>query len=605
MKAILFNNVGMLSMATSRTTPATCLLSTRLSQPSLVVPKACMISTGAMKLANEPNPNTTIIQRRSGNYKPTMWDFQYIQSVNNHYAGEKYRERFDELKKEMKKNLMMMVEGSQELDDKLELIDNLERLGVSYHFKDEIMQILRKIHDQSSTNIAADSSLYCTTLKFRILRQHGFHISQDILNDFKDVSGNLKQSICNDTKGLLQLYEASFLSTEKETTLKNATKFTVAHLRNYIDNHCGDHNNIMVSLVLHALELPRHWMMPRLETEWYIRIYDRTPNANPVLLELAKLDFNIVQSRHQDDLRILSRWWKNTGLAEKLPFSRDILVENLIWAVGALFEPQHSNFRRMITKVVVFISIIDDIYDVYGTLDELELFTHAIQRWDVNAMEQLPDYMKVCYLALFNVINEVAYEVLKNHGVDVLPYLTKSWTDLCKSYLQEARWYHIGYKPSMEEYMENARISVAVPMVLVHSLFLVNDPITQEAMESLSNYPDIIRQSATIFRLADDLGTSSDELKRGDVPKSIQCYMNENGASEEESREHIRFLIKETWEALNTAERKNSLFSETFVRITKDITRTSHFMYLHSDVKSSISKILFEPSIILNAAFIG
>ncbi|KAF3661141.1 (-)-camphene/tricyclene synthase, chloroplastic [Capsicum annuum] len=307
MKAILFNNVGMLSMATSRTTPATCLLSTRLSQPSLVVPKACMISTGAMKLANEPNPNTTIIQRRSGNYKPTMWDFQYIQSVNNHYAGEKYRERFDELKKEMKKNLMMMVEGSQELDDKLELIDNLERLGVSYHFKDEIMQILRKIHDQSSTNIAADSSLYCTTLKFRILRQHGFHISQDILNDFKDVSGNLKQSICNDTKGLLQLYEASFLSTEKETTLKNATKFTVAHLRNYIDNHCGDHNNIMVSLVLHALELPRHWMMPRLETEWYIRIYDRTPNANPVLLELAKLDFNIVQSRHQDDLRILSR----------------------------------------------------------------------------------------------------------------------------------------------------------------------------------------------------------------------------------------------------------------------------------------------------------
>lgn len=41
-------------------------------------------------------------------------------------------------------------------------------------------------------------------------------------------------------------------------------------------------------------------------------------------------------------------------------------------------------------------------------------------------MEELPDYMKVCYLAFFNTINEVAYEVLKDQGVNVLPYLTKS-----------------------------------------------------------------------------------------------------------------------------------------------------------------------------------
>jgi len=91
-------------------------------------------------------------------------------------------------------------------------------------------------------------------------------------------------------------------------------------------------------------------------------------------------------------------------------------------------------------------------------------------------------------------------------------------------------------------------------------------------------------------------------LKRGDVSKSIQCYMNEKGASEEEAREHITFLIKETWEAMNTAQRKNSPFSETFIEIVKNITRTSHFMYLHNDVKSSISKILFEPIIIPNVA---
>jgi len=136
-----------------------------------------------------------------------------------------------------------------------------------------------------------------------------FHVL-DIFDDFKDENGNLKQSICKDTKGLLELYEASFLSTETETTLKYATRFTMAHLKNYVDNYGGDQDNdiLMMELVQHALKIPRHWMMPRLETEWYISIYERMPNANPLLLELAKLDFNIVQATHQQDLRILSRY---------------------------------------------------------------------------------------------------------------------------------------------------------------------------------------------------------------------------------------------------------------------------------------------------------
>lgn len=79
--------------------------------------------------------------------------------------------------------------------------------------------------------------------------------------------------------------------------------------------------------------------------------------------------------------------------------------------------------------------------------------------------------------------------------------------------------------------------------------------------------------------------------------------MNEKGASEEEAIEHIEFLIQETWEAMNTAQSKNSPLSETFIEVAKNITKASHFMYLHSDVKSSISKILFEPIIISNVAF--
>ncbi|XP_060167938.1 (R)-linalool synthase TPS5, chloroplastic-like isoform X2 [Lycium barbarum] len=509
--------------------------------------------------------------------------------------------RFTELKAEIKKNLMMMmVEGSSDELEKLELIDNLQRLGVSYHFKYEIMQILRTIHQSSA---ATGDSLHSTALKFRLLREHGFDISQDILNDFGDENGNLKQSICNDTKGLLELYEASFLSTETEFTLKNATTFTVAHLKNYVDNHPGDQDNIMVALVLHALELPKHWTMTRLETEWYISIYERMSNANPLLLELSKLDFNIVQTAYQEDLRTLSKWWKSTSLAEKLSFSRDRLVEDFLWSVGLAFEPQHNYCRRMLTKVVALIVVIDDIYDVYGTLNELEIFTDAVERWDIKAMERLPDYMKLCYLALFNSTNEMAYDILKEQGINVLPYLTKQWADLCKAYLREARWYYNEHMPTLQEYMDNAWISIATPLVLVHAFIFATSSITKEALESLNNYPDIIRRCATINRYVDDLGTSSEELKRGDVSKSIQCYMKEKGASEEEARKHIKFLINETWELMNKDLREELLFSEEFIGIVLNFLRASHCIYQHGDghgiqnshITNRISKLLFEP----------
>jgi len=68
------------------------------------------------------------------------------------------------------------------------------------------------------------------------------------------------------------------------------------------------------------------------------------------------------------------------GLASKLSFSRDRLMECFFWTVGMDFEPQFSDLRKGLTKVTSLITTIDDVYDVYGTLDELELFTAAVER---------------------------------------------------------------------------------------------------------------------------------------------------------------------------------------------------------------------------------
>lgn len=56
------------------------------------------------------------------------------------------------------------------------------------------------------------------------------------------------------------------------------------------------------------------------------------------------------------------------------------MVESFLWSVGIAYEPRHARCREWLTKVMNFVLIIDDIYDVYGSLDELELFTDAVER---------------------------------------------------------------------------------------------------------------------------------------------------------------------------------------------------------------------------------
>jgi (-)-germacrene D synthase len=56
------------------------------------------------------------------------------------------------------------------------------------------------------------------------------------------------------------------------------------------------------------------------------------------------------------------------------------MVESCILALAVYFEPQYSVGRIFLAKLVMIMTVVDDIYDAYGTIDELELFTNAIER---------------------------------------------------------------------------------------------------------------------------------------------------------------------------------------------------------------------------------
>ena len=128
-----------------------------------------------------------------------------------------------------------------------------------------------------------------------------FPMVAEIFDCFKDEKGDFRPSLCEDSKGMLYLYEASYLESEnEESNLEMARRFAAKTLKKNLDEKRVDQD--LVALVQHALELPLHWRMMRLEARWFIDIYEERSNRNPILLELAKLDFNIVQAAHQNDL---------------------------------------------------------------------------------------------------------------------------------------------------------------------------------------------------------------------------------------------------------------------------------------------------------------
>ncbi|KAK9989311.1 hypothetical protein SO802_029550 [Lithocarpus litseifolius] len=122
----------------------------------------------------------------------------------------------------------------------------------------------------------------------------------------------------------------------------------------------------------------------------------------------------MLQKQHQKELSHISRWWKGINVATNLSFARDRVMELYFWILGVYFEPQYSLARRILTKTICMASIIDDIYDVYGTHVELKLFTDAIKRWDISCIDQLPKYMKLCYKVLLDVFEEIEEEMCED-----------------------------------------------------------------------------------------------------------------------------------------------------------------------------------------------
>ncbi|KAK8645458.1 hypothetical protein V6N13_119286 [Hibiscus sabdariffa] len=221
--------------------------------------------------------------RPLANYPQGLSMDQFLSPPFNSSTFESYTKQVETLKKTVKD---LLVVPTTDPIQKLLLINSVCRLGVSYHFENEIEEqlshlfiTLPKLLDDK------DYDLHTVALVFQVFRFNGYKMPCGVFSKFQDDEGSLANQ-----------------------------SSTSPHLKEYIKN---------------ALYRAYHYSLQRYEAKLYISFYDKEEARNDTLLKLAKYDFNRVQMMYQQELAVLSRF-EVSAMDELLADNKRDLYETLL-----------------------------------------------------------------------------------------------------------------------------------------------------------------------------------------------------------------------------------------------------------------------------------
>ncbi|KAL3618153.1 hypothetical protein CASFOL_038474 [Castilleja foliolosa] len=234
-------------------------------------------------------------------------------------------------------------------------------------------------------------------------------------------------------------------------------------------------------------------------------------------------------------------------MKSKLPYMRDRVVEAYLWGSSYNLEPQYGYVRMAIAKAIQFLTIFDDTYDNYATVEEADLFTQIIERWNIDEIDQLPDYMKIIYRFAFSVFEDYEREAAAQGKSFAIPYLKQ----VCRAYNKEMKWIMRQEMPSFQEYIENSVFGGCLFAISSQTIPGMKS-VSKETIDWLMSVPKISVASAKACRYnLDDVSSFNRESKNGKYQTGVDHYMQQHGLSLEETKDKFIELAEDEWKDLN------------------------------------------------------
>ncbi|CAN6165611.1 unnamed protein product [Urochloa humidicola] len=110
--------------------------------------------------------------RKPRPYTPSIWGDFFLKHQPCTPSQLLSMKESARIKQEKVRQIILDTGASSELDRKLELVDTLQRIGVDYHYKREIDELLRDIHGTQHAEEeeeGCDDKLYVVSLRFYLL----------------------------------------------------------------------------------------------------------------------------------------------------------------------------------------------------------------------------------------------------------------------------------------------------------------------------------------------------------------------------------------------------------------------------------------------------
>ncbi|GFY91840.1 hypothetical protein Acr_08g0002360 [Actinidia rufa] len=296
------------------------------------------------------------------------------------------------------------------------LVNQIQRLGLAEHFSEEVEEILKPIYktyknqevEEIKSNIVP-AKIYKDSLAFWLLRMYGYTVTPRNFCWFlchEDIVVRIERNFECFMSAMYNVYRATDLIFPGEYELEKARLFSRKLLEKSMTLKSVNDNLVIFPnfrrVIEHELSLP-----------WIAR--------------LDHLDHRIwIEENKTDTLWIgkasFYRWSKDWGLSD-MGFGREKTTYCYFAIASSTNLPHDSIARMIVAKSAILVTVADDFFDMEGCLNDLQTLTQAVQRWDG---EGLSGHAKIIFLALDNLVSEVAKNHLRHQGNDI----TKNLRDM-------------------------------------------------------------------------------------------------------------------------------------------------------------------------------
>ncbi|KAL1289373.1 hypothetical protein AAHE18_20G053300 [Arachis hypogaea] len=325
------------------------------------------------------------------------------------------------------KHVMKKLISEDPIMESLCMVDLIQRLGIEHHFQEHIEAALEKQHfivTRDPIDFVQSHQLDKVALTFRLLRQGGYSVNADIFERLKNNRVQFGEAYGEDLTSLIAVHEAAQLSIgEEDTSLEDVGRLCRELLHSWLSRHHHHHEAQYVAI---SLQQPLHHNLPRFMDKTILLRNFKPDKKSVCFVELAEINSCIVRLMNQHEALQVSKWWKGEAMSKEPKFAEYEALKWYMWSMACFTDPSFSDQRLELTKPISLVYIIDDIFDVYGTLDQLILFTDAVKRWELTGTEHLPEFMKKCLSALYEITNAFSEKIYKKHGLNPINTLKKS-----------------------------------------------------------------------------------------------------------------------------------------------------------------------------------